>query len=161
MNPMPLRTPKLFALLITVLFLSACGLHAIYDDHIELQDGKWFKNDAAKFEVMITDTVSQFDFVLNIRNNTDYRYSNLYVFLMTEFPNGNITRDTIECILANNSGKWLGKGWGSLKENRIMLKSGLQFPLKGKYEFLIQQAMRADTLTGIVGVGLRIEKTDE
>ncbi len=160
MISIPIRTLRIFILLLSVLSISACGFHAVYDAHVELQDSKWFKDDAARFEVVINDTVSQCDFVLNVRNNTDYRFSNLYVFLRTKFPNGNITRDTIECILANNTGKWLGKGWGSIKENRIILKSGLQFPLKGKYEFLIQQAMRADTLHGIVGVGLRIEKTD-
>ncbi len=81
--------------------------------------------------------------------------------MTTKFPNGNLTRDTIECILAGNKGKWLGKGWGHLKENEILLNQSMHFPVKGKYEFWIQQAMRADTLKGIANVGLRIVKVTE
>lgn len=157
---MPLRTLKISALLMLLFSLTACGFQAVYDAQVNLEENKWFKDEAARFDVVISDTVSLCDFELNIRNNTDYRYSNLYLFLTTRFPNGDITRDTIECVLADKSGNWLGKGWGSVKENRIMLKSRLQFPFNGKYEFLVQQAMRADTLQGIVGVGLRISKTD-
>ena len=79
---------------------------------------------------------------------------------MTEFPNGNVSRDTIECMIANDEGKWLGKGWSDIKENNIQLKSGLRFPLTGNYKFLIQQAMRVDTLKGIVDIGLYIIKEE-
>ncbi|RLD40915.1 MAG: gliding motility lipoprotein GldH, partial [Bacteroidetes bacterium] len=96
----------------------------------------------------------------NIRNSTDYRYSNLYVFLITKFPNNNLTKDTIECILADREGRWLGKGWGAVKENTILLSERMRFPLKGKYEFMIQHAMRVDTLKGIRDVGIRIVKSE-
>jgi gliding motility-associated lipoprotein GldH len=134
-------------------------MNAVYDAQVEIAEAKWYKDEVARFEVAITDTTSQCDFVLSVRNNMDYSFSNLYVFLNTRFPNGNMTRDTIECILADRTGKWLGKGWGNIKDNRIVLKSGLTFPISGTYEFYVQQAMRKDTLEGIVSVGLRIEKT--
>ena len=71
-----------------------------------------------------------------------------------------VTRDTIEFILADQTGRWLGKGWGNLKENDILLKSNLTFPLSGDYSFLVQHAMRKDTLHGISNIGLRIEKSN-
>lgn len=139
---------------------SSCNTSSIYDEHTVVDKGNWYKDEMARFEVVVTDTIQLYDFYLNIRNNMDYRYSNLYVFLITKFPNNNISRDTIECLLANTEGKWLGKGWGSVKENEILLSSNMRFPLKGKYEFVIQHAMRTDTLKGIQNIGIRIAKSE-
>ncbi len=144
------------ALVLMAVISVSCNTKTIFDQNVELPSKGWFKNDAVSFNVNISDSLTNYSFGLNVRNTTGYRYSNLYIFLITEFPNGNISNDTIECILANKEGKWLGKGWGNIKENHIILKSGLRFPLTGKYKFLIQQAMRVDTLTGISDVGLSL-----
>jgi len=150
-------------LLIFVSFftLSSCNFSSVYNENVTIKDAKWFKDEAARFEVQINDSLTNYDFYLNLRNTTDYRYSNLYIFLMTRFPNGNITRDTIECILADTKGRWLGKGWSNLKENNILLKKQLQFPMTGKYVFFVQQAMRVDTLEGIHDVGLQIKEATD
>jgi len=151
------NTIKLFIIfaILPVVFYS-CNTNIVIDQNISLPQEGWHKNDAVTFNVNINDSINSFKFKLNIRNTTDYRYSNLYLFLITELPNGNISRDTIECMLANNEGKWLGKGWGNIKENNIILKSNLRFPLTGNYRFLLQQAMRVDTLKGINDIGLSI-----
>lgn len=140
--------------------LISCEFNYTYNKNVDIDDGRWFKDEAARFDVLVEDSLTPHNFYLNLRNDTQYRYSNLFVFLTTHFPNGNITRDTIECVLADASGKWLGKGWGNIKENKILLNQNLRFPLTGKYEFYVQQAMRIDTLEGIHSVGLAFEKTN-
>ncbi len=143
----------------TVVFAS-CNTNTVFTQSITLPTGGWYKNNEVVFNVNIKDTLINYSFNLNIRNTNKYRFNNLYLFLTTKFPNGNVSRDTIECILANKEGKWLGKGWGSVKENDILLKSDLRFPLAGNYKFLIQQAMRVDTLKGIENIGLSIIAAD-
>jgi len=147
-------------LLAAIFFLSACQFNTVYDKIESVAGGEWDKNKSVHFEVEISDTISSYKFYIVVHNTTDYRYSNLFVFLSTHFPNGNITRDTIECILADASGRWYGKGWGNVKETDILLKPNLIFPLSGKYKFFIQQAMRNDTLTGIKRIGIRLDKND-
>lgn len=156
---MPRQLFKYTGFLILLLFTS-CGFNYTYNENIAIDDGKWFKDEAAHFEVLINDSLSGQDFYLNLRNDTDYRFSNLFVFLTTHFPNGTVTLDTIEVVIADNSGKWLGKGWGNIKENKVLLNKNLRFPLTGRYEFFVQQAMRQDTLEGIHSVGLTIEKAE-
>lgn len=146
------------SVIILSVILSSCNQNTVYNKNVTLPSEGWYKNNAIAFNVHIYDSLENYEFSLITRNTINYRFSNLYIFLITEFPNGNISRDTIECILADDEGKWLGKGWGDIKENDIILKSGLRFPLTGSYKFLIQQAMRVDTLTGINDVGLRIIK---
>lgn len=141
-------------LLATMLF--SCSNNTLYNESFTLPEYGWDKNNAVGFSVDVPDSLAIFNFAINIRNTTEYRYSNLYVFLITEFPNGNVSRDTLEILLADINGSWLGKGWGNTKENNITLRENLRFPESGMYNFYIQQAMRTDTLTGISDVGIKI-----
>ncbi len=143
-----------------LLLLTSCGWNTYYHEQITLEDSRWYKASAARFNVSVQDTINPFDFYINIRNTTTYRYSNLYLFISTRFPNGNVSRDTVEFILADESGKWYGKGWGKLKDNSVRVNESLQFPIKGNYEFLIQQAMREDTLKGISDIGIKIVRSE-
>ena len=97
---------------------------------------------------------------MNIRHAEGYPFSNLYVFLKTKFPNGKFAQDTLELILQSPDGKWQGSGLGDIWDNQIMFKRGIRFPLKGKYEFSIQQASRQPVLPMVMEVGMRIEKSE-
>ena len=82
----------------------------------------------------------------------------MYIFLDTKYPNNSISRDTIECILADPSGKWLGDGSGDIWDNLILFKKNVRFKQIGTYKFRYEQAMRMPLLPMIMDVGLRIEK---
>ena len=148
----------LFPLFVALLLIS-CKRADLFTQAVEIH-GVWPKNSAVKFTVPVTDTLSPYNFYLNIRHTGKYRYSNLYLFMQTRFPNGTYTKDTLEIMLATVQGKWIGKGWGEIKEDHVLLKSKLKFPHPGNYEFLIWQAMRVDTLRAIKSVGLNIEKVE-
>ncbi len=152
-----MKTKTLVYIFLLTLLAYACDDRRLFDDNIAIPDAYWVKGFKPKFEVKVEDTLANYGFYLNVRNTTDYRYSNLYIFLQTHFPNGNITRDTIECILADPSGRWLGRGSGKIIEHQVLLNPALRFPLKGLYSFQIEQAMR-EPLNGITDVGIRIEK---
>lgn len=138
------------------LMLASCGKEAMYDNTQRIPRGSWDKKETVRFEVPVTDTVHPYKFYLNVRHSTDYRYSNVYFFINTTFPDGKKGRDTVECILAQPDGKWLGKGISGTRDNQILLRVGLRFPMKGTYRFEFEQAMREDTLRGISDIGLRL-----
>jgi gliding motility-associated lipoprotein GldH len=73
-------------------------------------------------------------------------------------PGGKKITDTLECILADENGKWLGKGTGHIVDNRVPFKRNVIFPDTGKYTFEIEQAMRMEKLPEVYDIGLRIEK---
>jgi len=117
-------------------------------------------SEIVKFDVSISDTISKNDFFINIRNSTEYSFSNIFFFITTTFPDGGTTRDTVECFLADINGKWLGKGLGKFKDNRILFKRNMSFPSKGIYSFEFEQAMRVENIKGIDEIGIRIVKSD-
>jgi gliding motility-associated lipoprotein GldH len=159
-NPMrSLFFAKLASLLVLLsLFFQSCGPEPMFDNTKKIPGSVWKEDDVVRFEVPVTDTNNLFRFFLNIRHSTDYRYANVFFFIHTTFPDGTLARDTVECILADKSGKWLGRGITNIRDNQVILRSGLRFPQTGTYVFEFQQAMREEELYGIKDIGLRIIK---
>ncbi len=145
---------------LSVLFVS-CDDRLIYEENIAVDNNEWAADDIKSFEFEIEDTVSALDLFVNIRTTTDYQYSNLFIFLYSEYPDGYQDKDTLEFILAESDGKWLGENSGTVIENQILIARGGRFTTKGKYIFRIQHAMREDILTDIIDVGFRVELMEE
>jgi gliding motility-associated lipoprotein GldH len=148
-----------FILLIASMFSSCGNKNVIFDESVVINNASWNNQEFPYFDVNVEDTLSTYDFYLNIRHLENYRYSNFYMFLHTTFPDGNQTHDTIELIMAYPDGRWIGKGTSSMRDNKILLNDNLCFPLKGNYHFEIEQAMREPVLEGITDVGICFEKT--
>ncbi len=137
--------------------LSSCG-SGEFNERRVIPEAEWHQDSLVAFDVTVNDTTNVFLFGFDLRHAESYRYSNLYVFLHTTMPNGNVTHDTIECIIATPEGRWIGKNSGSLRDLHIPLNPNLRFPLSGNYHFAIEQAMRETKLKGITDIGIFIEK---
>ena len=116
---------------------------------------------------MVTDTIQRKNLFINIRNNNEYSYSNLFLITQLEFPNGKKIVDTLEYEMTDVSGRFLGNGLTDIKENKLFYKENVVFPNSGDYKVSISQAMRKSgevkgikLLNGITEVGFRIEKVN-
>ncbi len=144
---------------ISMLF-TACDNNRIFEENKTIPETGWNSDDIKKFEVDIKDPSTATNFYINVRNADGYPYYNLFLFIKTTFPDGKMSTDTLECVLADEKGKWLGSGIGDIYDNQIPFKRNVRFPVAGKYTFDIQQGMRTEGVPLIMDVGLRIEKAE-
>ncbi len=158
--PLRYRIPT-WAVLIFILFLSGCGKPATYEGVKKIEGKTWQSSDTLSFSFPMKDTVNPYNFYLKIRNNTDYPFRNLYLFVEMEFPNGRARLDTVQCFLADKKGRWLGSGLGDVIDNEIIYKYNRRFPLNGEYQFHITHAMRREDLPGILDVGIGVKQKEE
>lgn len=140
--------------------LSACNHNTVYDKYIDIDDYIWHTDSVLKFEFEITDTLPLYDIRLNIRHATIYPYCNLWLFMYTSAPNGNIAVDTLQCFLADNEGRPLGDGLGDIFDLETTWKHHVRFPYKGLYRIECEQAMRLERLPGIMSIGITVETVD-
>lgn len=138
--------------------LAACDANSVFDRYKPIKNGVWHKDSLVVFNIPVTDTLQNHNLYINVRNKVDYRYSNLWLFVRIEQPEGTAMRDTFEMVLADPSGKWLGKGMGGLKNRKAIYRSNVFFPRSGSYTISLQQGMRDEKLNGISDVGVRLEK---
>lgn len=144
---------------VAILFLFiACDSNRIFEKNIDIPDYSWDVKNKISFDVNIDDTVSQHNLYVNVRHTSQYKYANFYLFIVIKFPNGKFAKDTFGCVLSDQNGKWKGDGMGDIWDNQILWKPNVKFPLKGKYTFEYEQAMRTEQVPFIMDVGLRVEK---
>ena len=148
---------SLLAIWIGFLFFS-CDAPALYDQYQAIENTSWEKDKEYYFTFEVEDATVPYDLTLEIRNNNLYPYQNLWLFCNEEQPIGPLKRDTLECLLADEFGKWHGRGI-SLFQTSFPLRSRYYFPHEGQYTFSFRQGMRREALPGIQEIGLRVEKS--
>ncbi len=144
--------------LIAIISLIACDENLVYEQNRDIENAEWERNKKANFNFNISDTATPYNFYLNFRHSGQYPYKNLYLFTRTTSPNGEVALDTAQMLLADNQGKWMGKGIGDLYDYQFRFKELVLFPAKGEYSFEIEQAMRDEVLPYVTDIGIRIEK---
>lgn len=140
------------------LISNSCGTDKVFDEVVTIEQAIWDKDEVLKFNVPISDTSAGYDILVHLRNGSNYKYSNLWLFIETSAPNGNQLRDTAEFTLADPSGKWLGKGIGDVNSQLLRYKTNIRFPYRGIYKISLEQAMREEELEEIMDVGIRIQE---
>ena len=161
------KTKRIILILGVLSICTSCDSDRVFDKYTSLEKNSWLQDVPINFDFKIVDTTSRNNLYLNIRNNKDYLYSNLFVITHLISPNGKKIVDTLQYEMADKNGKFLGTGISEIKHSRLFLKQNSIFPLSGKYKMLIWQAMRKNgsvngikKLTGITDVGFRIEKVN-
>ena len=147
---------KILALFFVLLFLAGCNQSETV--HTQKLNGKWNKKAEQKFEINITDAQHPKNIIFVVRNNNDYPYSNLRLIVnFSDLKNKKTVTDTLNYVMAQPNGEWIGKGFGDTKEILFQYKLDYQFPANGKYSIGVIQAMRNDNLVGIEDIGIKIE----
>ncbi|MGQ3677729.1 gliding motility lipoprotein GldH [Tenacibaculum discolor] len=156
---------KIGIFFLVAMLLASCDSNSEFDNYITLPKSAWNKKNIIQFTFPINDSIGKKNLFINLRNNKDYAYSNLFLITQMDFPDGQIIIDTLEYDMADVTGKFLGEGFTDIKENKLFYKENITFPRKGEYTFKVRQAMRKngevegiEELEGITHVGFRIEK---
>jgi gliding motility-associated lipoprotein GldH len=145
-----------FILVVGLLALSSCQQRVVYSDFRTLPIEGWHEDSVLTFETDMQDSVGTYDVLIVVRHTNQYAYQNLWLFVESYTDLGISQRDTIEATLADDYGRWLGSGIGSLYTNLYYYKEEMHYAQVGTYTYIIEQAMREDELRGIANIGLQI-----
>lgn len=150
----------LFSVASIVMLFVSCDPGRVFDDNKSIPDNAWFHKNTVPFEVQIADTTILYNVYVNVRINSDYRFSNIFMWLNTTNPQKKMDQRRIEIRLADEGGKWLGNGLGDIYDYQFPVFQKIKFPNSGFYRFELEQNMRDDTLMNVKAVGVRVEKAE-
>lgn len=157
---MSLKSSILFLFAALVLF--SCDKKRVFDEY-KSTGSAWHKDSIVTFALPEMDTTKAYNLFVNLRDNDDYPYNNLFLIVSLDQPDGLTKVDTLEYQMADAEGNLLGNGFSDIKESSLFYKEKLKFK-KGPYKVHIKQAVRetgkvagVKELKGITEVGFRIE----
>ena len=152
---------RTLALIGTIVMFISCDSSIVFEEYKSFENQKWNTDSAAFFNYSISDTINKNTIKIKLRHTVEYEFQNLFLFIETDVV------DTVELMLANKQGMWLGSGIGDVREFEFDYQNGKLFSKKGIYSFKIEQAMRfgvaekIQILNNVLSVGLSIEKQNE
>jgi len=150
---------KIFLVIVSSLFIAcSCSRNVVFTDNVSFPSELWSVGNDIEFKSDIIDTNSINNIYFTIRTGTSYPFRNVWLFVKTTSPDGKTITDTLQYNLADEKGKWFGRGFGDIHELSLPYKTGIYFPKKGTYTYNIMHGMRIEELKGVYDFGLSIEK---
>ena len=143
------------------LFLLACCNTNTESSYSVFEEDSWHVDSIITLNHSVVDTITKQNLYLKIRHTTDFEYQNIFLFV--DFQE---KRDTIEVTLSEKNGKWLGSGFGDIKEVEYCLAKEIIFNSKKTSNVTVEQAMRygdqpvITNLKGIIALAINIKKSE-
>lgn len=148
-----MRKLVLFLFLVMML-LSSCKHRTLYNSFYSMPMNGWHQDSVLCYAVDMS-AAGCCDVLLTVRHTMDYPYQNLWLFVDEYVDSVLIQQDTVEAMLADDYGRWLGNGYYRY-ELSLLYDEDYCFSESSQYTFSIRQGMRSDWLQGITDVGLKV-----
>lgn len=140
----------------------SCSEREAYYKFEEIKGASWEAEDALIFLIDSTDIdrEKRYDVSIEITNNVDYPYQNLWLFSEYNKEDSSIVKAQKEFILADEFGKWQGSGFASLYQSSFPVLKSIRFAKGIQYHIYIRHGMQDTILHGIEKVGLKITEAE-
>jgi len=151
-----------FCFAVIMVSLLSCDEQRVYEMNTDFHSRYWPVLEKPVFEFEVADTLATFNLYANVRNSLDYPYANIFLtWYLQDSAGVQLEKDLVRQLLFDEkTGEPFGdSGLGDIYDHRIPLKTNHRFPYSGKYKMAVEHYMRTDTLSGILAVGLRVERS--
>jgi len=153
---------SLFVWTIILLSLVSCDDQRVFEKNTDFNSRFWKVNEKPDFEFDVTDSTQPYNLYCNVRNSLDYPYARIFITWRLQDSTGTVLeKDLAQYMLFDEkTGRPFGEsGLGDIYDHRIPIKRDYRFPHTGKFKVSFEQYMRTDTLSGVLAVGLRLERS--
>ncbi len=150
-------------LIVIALLASGCEKERIFQKNIDMDEPGWLVSSRPSFDFMITDINQKYNLYCNIRNEVSYPKANIYLtYYISDSTGMELKRRLVSQFLFDEkTGKPHGSSaLGDIYDHQILIEKDYSFKSPAKYTITFEQFMRTDTLSGILAVGLLVEKAD-
>jgi len=146
---------KITLILCFTIFTISCKQNQalLYD----FENSNWNSKDSVLFAFDVLDHKTPKNISFFLRNNLDYPYRNIFFLVEIQNDSGVIASDTIQYLISNKYGQWLGRGFGKTRDNYFIFKKDYLFEDSGNHLLIMRHGMRQNKLKGLVKLGFEID----
>lgn len=149
-------------LLFLIIFMASCQNDTRYHSYNSTSVDGWNKSDILVYDIPQSFEKGKYEIEIGIRHTEIYKYKNLWIEVKSNLTDAKKQEcDSIQLILADKSGKWLGKGIAGIYQNDSLLTYNITVNNTNKAKMSIRHIMRDKQLKGIRDVGIKLIKVSE
>lgn len=137
----------------------SCGKKPMYSDTHEFQNGVWSSGAMPAFEFEAKDSTKTYDLSFLLRINNEYDFQNIWILMHTDKPDGSFSTDTVNLLLSDERGRWLGKKSGPVYSYQAIFGREHYFKPTGKYKIRMEHAVMEPNLRGVLDLSLLVEES--
>ena len=137
--------------------MASCNGGEVYYKFKPIPNHQWVRGQEIIFlldSASISSNVN-YNVSIEITHNIGYQYKNLFL-LLDYTQDSTVVHDTVQCLLVDNHGRWIGSGNGATRQLSVPYKTNFRIDTALHNEISIRHAMQSLNLKGIEKIGLRI-----
>jgi gliding motility-associated lipoprotein GldH len=150
---------KFIVLFAIAVLLNSCGEQPYYEKVYSFENKEWNQQVKPSFTVEIKDVNKEYNFIVTLRTSTDYKYSNLWIFMSTITPDGQKAREPFQIPITYPDGSWVGAKTGTIVEHPLRFNRR-KMPKAGKYTFTLEQGITESVIDEVLDIGFRVEEVN-
>jgi len=140
--------------------LLSCTEKPFYEKIYSFEENEWTQRVKPSFTIDIKDIEKEYNFIITLRTTTDYKYSNLWIYMNTVTPDGKKAREPFQIQITNPDGSWAGIKTGTVVEHPLQFNKR-KLPKKGKYTFTLEQGITESKIDEVLDIGLRVTESTQ
>lgn len=146
-----------FIVIVILCCMASCNGGEVYYKFKPIPNHQWVRGQEIIF---LLDSVSissnaHYNVSIEITHNIGYQYKNLFL-LLDYTQDSTVVHDTVQCLLVDNLGRWIGNGNGATRQLSVPYKANFRIDTALHNEISIRHAMQRQNLKGIEKIGLKI-----
>jgi len=141
------------------ILVTSCGKAPMYSETHEFQNGVWSSGAMPAFEFNAEDSIKAYDLSFLLRINNEYDFQNIWILMHTEKPDGSFSTDTVNVLLSDERGRWLGKKSGAVYSYQAIFGRQHHFKPTGTYKIRMEHAVMEPNLRGVLDLSLLVEES--
>lgn len=142
--------------MLIMVVLSGCKEKHYLTESIDISD-KWSYDNPAVFKFDIENNTQKYNMLLDVSHKDNFGYKNIYVKIVTTFPDQTQKENIISLNIANSKGGFLGKCSGGECTETIELQKQFKFKSTGPHQISIHQHSRDSLLSGVINLTMHLD----
>lgn len=126
-----------------------------FSSFTSLPESGWVYGDSIEIMAVGLDSVGERKLTIGVCHSDEFLYRNLWLEISYRDRRDSLVRDSINIAMADDHGRWLGKGLGASYQCEVPLPD--QADIADSTRIAVRHIMRLDTLRGISKIGIGVE----
>ena len=153
-----MKKKSLLFILPVLILLASCSPNNVYREYNDIKLLNWGKDQVQTFKVDIDNNSMPYDIKIGYRHTATIRKMIINTSVKMTSPSGSVSENSYKILIRDEQGFPLGETMGDISDIEVAVEESFTFPETGVYTFEVSHLEKEDVVSGVMEVGVVIDK---